>query len=200
MGVPAKDILSVSYNARGKSFLDVCEQVDHQVDERMDALDLNYVDVEFAGIGHSLGGLILRNLDLSLFYKFQQIVQLGSPNEGVNWVDDLPLGRKAAALMFGSTIIESLESPCLQTHLQEYDKGKAAACPNMTTMYTTKQFSFWNPLSWYANLGLTGPHDGFVPVASMYLAGAEGVQTYCDHLGVIADLETIQFTCKKVMS
>ena len=186
-GVPLTDIIRVGYTARGHTFPEIAEKY-HQklLNALYDVSDFGDTNIRLNFICHSLGGLMARySIPKLPGFDIGKIIMLGTPNQGVDWVDQVPQGKKLGRLLFGPNIIDSLmDLTYFQIdlpRLRMYD---------VTCIAGTKQHTTWNPLSWMASSFLDEEHDGFVPTRAV-----EGVGGYCikplkrhvDHLGMILD-------------
>lgn len=206
-GVEGKHILSLSYNPRNKVLAQVVRDVDKQLQEKIEALNLQVGDVELRIVGHSLGGILARCLDRGSPYDITRIWQIASPNKGAYWIDEVPMGYKLARMLFGDNIAESLRPErmiYLMQHYrpEDYIQAKAAnlpICHDINNLVTGKQFTIWNPMSWLLSASLDEGHDGFVPVGSMHDTGIKVAYSHSDHLGVIANPEVIKYIIKDII-
>lgn len=179
-------VSNLGYNARGKTF----QQVAQEVSDKVDSICREGDTVNF--VCHSMGGLIARYCIKNNTHPHKRkwwlhkIVTIGSPHEGAHWVSDIPFGHKIGRVLFGDKIVESLED-------EDYFKD---ALPQLSsykvmTIEGTKEFSFWNPLSWVITICVGGPHDGFVPGKGVHLKGSKRLIVKGDHLGMIANPKII---------
>ena len=120
-----------------------------------------------------------------LGFDIGKIIMLGTPNQGVNWVDSIPQGKKLSRLLFGPNIVGSLtDLSYFQIDLPRlimYD---------VVCIAGTKQHTAWNPLSWMASSFLNEEHDGFVPTRAVCGVGpfhSRPLKRHVDHLGMVVD-------------
>ena len=120
-------------------------------------------DVRLSGVGHSLGGLLLRGafVELEKEYPLGRLVQLGTPNFGAsivqhhNWL----FGRGFMPQTIRDMAPESAALSVLRIPAMEI--GVIAG---------VQQFHPLNPASWLNSAALKGiPHDGTVELANVRL-------------------------------
>ena len=197
-GVPLTDIIRVGYTARGHTFPEIAEKYHQKLLDALYAVsDFGDTNIRLNFICHSLGGLMARySVPKMPGFDIGKIIMLGTPNQGVDWVDQVPKGKKLSRLLFGPNIIDSL------TNLPYFQMGQIGLSKlrmnDVVCIAGTKQHTTWNPLSWMASFFLDEEHDGFVPTRAVCGVGGwhtSPLKRHVDHLGMVVDSD---FICEVV--
>lgn len=195
-GVPAEDIIMVGYTARGRTLKNVTGRAFTELALKLRRAGVNVLKDDYAIniIAHSMGGLVARGLYRNYGGKIKSCIMLGTPNTGIDWVHEVPGGRKLSRLLFGNGIVASAEVG------EKYLK----TLPNMmhtdvTVIIGTKQHTWWNPLSWVGSAFLSDGHDGFVPCRTTILEGATLVPVHIDHLAMVTNRDFVNTIAERSM-
>jgi pimeloyl-ACP methyl ester carboxylesterase len=161
---------NLNYSVHDRSL----ESIISSMQNRVNSIFLKDDVVHF--VGHSLGGIIARGvMSLDLTPIVGKLITLGSPHKGALMAKEFPLGRKVFAKIFGEKIIHDLTSDSTVSKLPY---------PNtqIGTISGSRRFHLADPVSWFTNLILDEPHDGFISLRSTQLEViAENIVLDVDH-------------------